>query len=51
MGIDFGKNRTIIPKYYTLRNRDSNTDVLLNWHFEASIEGKKWYLLDKKIHR
>lgn len=32
-----------------MRNRNSTTHVLLNWHFEASNDMVNWTLLDRRI--
>ena len=49
MGIDFGADRSLIPTYYTIRNRDSSKHIMLNWVFEGSVDFKTWYILDKRI--
>lgn len=50
MGVDLGVNRYIIPTSYTIRNRNSSHHVLLNWVLEASVNGKEWFWIDKRIH-
>jgi len=50
MGVDLGVNRYLIPTCYTIRNRNSNHHVLLNWIFEASVDMKEWYCLDTRVH-
>ena len=50
MGIDMGHNRFLLPNCYTIRNRMSSSYVMLNWLFEGSIDGKKWYILDKRLY-
>ncbi len=50
MGVDFGKMRTLFPKQYSIRNRDSLKHVLLNWVLEASLDYQNWYELDRRIH-
>jgi len=50
MGVDLGHNRYLIPTSYTIRNRMSTRFVMLNWIFDASIDGKKWFSLDKRIY-
>jgi hypothetical protein len=49
-GVDLGKDRSLIPKHYTIRNRDSNQYVLLNWTLEASLDFQKWFMIDRRIH-
>lgn len=49
-GIDLGEGRRLLPTCYTLRNRNSRTHVLLNWHFEASNNKQEWTLLDRRIY-
>ena len=51
LGVDLGKNRSLIPKHYTIRNRDSSQYVLLNWTLEASPDFKKWYMVDRRVHQ
>lgn len=50
MGLDFGKNRTLIPKQYSIRNRDSLKHVLLNWVLEASWDYQDWHEIDERVH-
>ena len=50
MGVDLGKNRSLIPKQYSIRNRDCLKHVLLNWILEASWDYQNWYEIDKRIH-
>ena len=50
MGVDLGHNRFLLPNCYTIRNRMSSSYVMLNWLFEGSIDGKKWYILDKRLY-
>lgn len=33
-----------------MRNRNSQTHVLLNWHFEGSNDKTNWVLLDRRIY-
>lgn len=45
--------RSLIPKHYTLRNRDSKKYVLLNWTIEVNflreiIENTKFMKINKK---
>ena len=48
-GIDLGPNRNLIPTSYSLRNRDSNTNVLLCWNFQGSNDKINFEILDKRI--
>ena len=50
MGVDLGVNRYLIPTCYSIRNRNSNHHVLLNWTLEASTDLKEWYRIDKRVH-
>ncbi|TNV84937.1 hypothetical protein FGO68_gene49 [Halteria grandinella] len=49
-GIDLGIGRQLAPSCYSLKNRNSLTHVLLNWHFEASNDRINWTLLDRRIY-
>ena len=49
-GVDLGKDRTLCPTIYTLRNRNSTTHVLMNWTFEASNDKVNWFELDRRTH-
>lgn len=49
-GVDLGAERKLLPTVYTIRNRNSATFVMLNWHFEASNDGQNWTLLDRRVH-
>lgn len=48
-GVDLGQNRLLAPTCYSIRNRNSSTHVLLNWHFEGSNDKVNWVLLDRRI--
>lgn len=50
VGVDLGKDRYLFPSCYTLRNRNSSTHVCFNWCLEGSVNGKDWYVLDKRIN-
>lgn len=50
MGVDFGEKRLLVPKQYTIRNRDSVKYVCLNWMLEGSLDYKNWHELDKRIN-
>lgn len=49
-GVDLGADRRLVPTHYTLRNRNSNTHVLMNWYFEASVDGQNWTILDVRLY-
>jgi E3 ubiquitin-protein ligase HECTD1 len=49
-GVDLGIGRLLAPSCYSLRNRNSTTHVLLNWHFEGSVDRVNWVLLDRRIY-
>ena len=46
MAVNLGMNRFLLPRFYTLRNRDSLKYILVNWVLEASIDENVWYTLD-----
>ena len=48
-GVDLGPNRYLIPTSYSLRNRDSDTNVLLCWNFQGSNDKINFEILDKRI--
>lgn len=48
-GVDLGKDRSLLPTAYTIRNRNATTHAMLNWHFEASNDKVNWTLLDRRI--
>lgn len=49
-GVDLGEGRFIVPACYSLKNRNSTTHVLMNWHFEASNDKVNWTVLDRRIY-
>ena len=49
-GVDLGQNRKMLPSCYTIRNRNSTTHVLMNWHFEASNDRVNWAVLDRRVY-
>ena len=49
-GLDLGQGRFLAPSCYSIRNRNSPTHVLVNWHFEASNDRVNWLLLDRRIY-
>jgi len=50
-GIDLGDGRKILPTCYTIRNRNSSTHCMLNWHMEASNDKNNWFTLDRRIYK
>ena len=49
-GVDLGEGRKILPTSYTIMNRNSNTHVLMNWHFEGSNDKLNWTILDRRVY-
>ena len=49
-GVDLGLNRRLLPTCYSLRNRNSQSHVLMNWHLEGSVDKVKWQVLDRRIY-
>ena len=49
-GVDLGEGRALLPTCYTIRNRNSTTHVLMNWHFEGSNDKVNWVILDRRIY-
>ena len=49
-GVDLGADRQLAPTCYSLKNRNSESHVLVNWHFEASNDRVNWVLLDRRIY-
>lgn len=39
-----------MPTCYTIRNRNSTTHVLMNWHLEGSNDKVNWIILDRRIY-
>ena len=48
-GVDLGKNRTLVPTAYSLRNRNSSSHVMLCWNLEASNDKINFEILDTRI--
>ena len=48
-GVDLGKNRTLVPSAYSLRNRNSSSHVMLCWNLEASNDKINFEILDTRI--
>lgn len=40
-----------MPTLYTIRNRNSPTHCMVNWHFEASNDKVEWVILDERIYK
>lgn len=49
-GVDLGEGRLLLPYCYTIRNRNSTTHVLMNWHLEGSSNKVNWHVLDRRIY-
>ena len=49
LGVDLGPNRNLIPTLYSIRNRDSSSNVLLNWCLQGSNDKINYTILDKRI--
>lgn len=49
-GIDLGEGRQLLPTCYTIRNRNSTTHVLMNWHLEGSNDKTNWTILDRRVY-
>ena len=47
-GVDLGPNRYLLPTLYSIRNRDSNSNVLLNWDLQGSNDKINFTILDKR---
>ncbi len=50
-GVDLGDGRKLLPTCYTIRNRNSSTHCMLNWHMEASNDKVNWFTLDRRIYK
>lgn len=50
IGVDIGLGRQFTPTAYTLRNRNSNSHVCLNWQLEGSNNRHDWKVFDRRIH-
>ena len=48
-GVDLGKNRTLVPSAYSIRNRNSSSHVMLCWNLEASNDKINFEILDTRI--
>ena len=49
-GVDLRDGRHLLPDFYSLRNRNSTTHVLMNWVLEGSVDKIDWRELDRRIH-
>ncbi len=49
LGVDLGPNRSLIPTLYSIRNRDSSSNVLLNWSLQGSNDKINFEILDKRL--
>eukprot|EP00118_Oscarella_pearsei_P000810 m.5859 g.5859 ORF g.5859 m.5859 type:complete len:201 (+) comp14307_c0_seq1:270-872(+) len=51
MCFDFGIERAVAPKYYTLRHGGGDKSfALLHWRFEGSDDGERWTTLDTRFN-
>ena len=48
-GVDLGPERYLVPSSYSIKNRDSDTNVLLCWNFQGSNDKINFEILDKRI--
>ena len=48
-GVDLGPDRYLLPTYYSIRNRDSSSNVLLCWNLQGSNDKINFEILDKRI--
>ena len=51
MGVDIGRQRLLMPTFYSIRNWNQTTHILKNWKFEGSVDGAKWDVLDVRIYQ
>ncbi len=49
-GVDLGEGRLLVPSCYSIKNRNSTTHVMMNWHLEASNNNVNWSLLDRRVY-
>lgn len=49
-GFDLGEGRTFLPSSYTMRNRNSQIHVMMNWHLEGSNDKCNWVILDRRVY-
>ena len=47
-GVDLGLNRNLIPTLYSIKNRDSSSNVLLSWNLQGSNDKIKFEILDSR---
>jgi hypothetical protein len=50
VGVDLGEGRKLLPTCYSVRNRNSLSHILMNWHFEGSNDKTTWCILDRRIY-
>ena len=48
-GVDLGENRNLLPTLYSIKNRDSSSNVLLSWSLQGSNDKINYVILDKRI--
>ena len=51
MGVDIGRQRLLMPTFYSIRNWNQTSHILKNWKFEGSVDGVKWDVLDVRIYQ
>ena len=49
LGVDLGPNRNLIPTLYSIRNRDSSSNVLLSWNLQGSNDKIHFEVLDTRM--
>ena len=47
-GVDLGLDRNLIPTLYSIKNRDSSSNVLLSWNLQGSNDKIKFEILDSR---
>jgi len=50
-GVDLGVGRQLLPSCYTIRNRNVDTYVMVNWRFEGSNDNDHWVTLDHRHYQ
>jgi hypothetical protein len=48
--VDLGEGRNLIPTCYSIMNRNSSTNVMMNWNLEGSVDGREWIVLDQRTY-
>ena len=47
-GVDLGPDRYLLPTLYSIRNRDSSSNVLLSWNLQGSNDKINFVILDRR---